>query len=161
MRFRLDPRKRADESARHAWMEEVAETVAREAASRGLQEDDVFFLGVALREALCNALHHGRNRRGEPWVSVSMACRCGRDLVVTIKDQGPGFDPARVPDPLAPEHCERSGGRGLFFMRRFTDRVSFAFPGPGGSLVRLEKRLPRSARHDAKRPARERKRPAR
>jgi serine/threonine-protein kinase RsbW len=157
MRFRLDPRQRTDDRARFAWMEEVAEAVTREAASRGLAEEEVYFLGVALREALCNALHHGRDHRGEPRVSVSLACRCGRDLVVTIRDHGPGFDPKRVPDPLSPECRERAGGRGLFFMRRFTDRLSFVFPGPGGSLVRLEKRLPVSARRAPARRARGRR----
>ena len=70
-----------------AWVDEVAEAVTREAASRGLDEEQVYYLGAAVREALWNALDHGRNRRGEPWVDVG--CRCGRKLVVTVRDRGP------------------------------------------------------------------------
>ena len=142
MRFRLDPRERTDETGRFAWAEEVAEAVTREAQARGLAEEDVYYLGAALREALLNALSHGRDPLGEPWVSVDVDCRPGHELVVTVQDRGPGFDPESVPDPREPDRCQGSCGRGLFFMRRFTDRVSFAFPGRGGSRVRLEKRLP-------------------
>ena len=142
MRFRLDPRQTTDEASRLAWVDEVAEAATREAASRGLAEEDVYYLTAAIREALMNALFHGRSPDGEPWVRVDVDCRRGVKLVVTVRDQGPGFDPASIPDPLTPECCGRPHGRGLFFMRRFTDRLSFAFPGPGGSLVRLEKRLP-------------------
>ena len=142
MRFRLDPRETTDEASRLAWVDEVAEAATREATSRGLPEEDVYYLTAAIREALMNALFHGRSSDGEPWVRVDVDCRRGVKLVVTVRDQGPGFDPASVPDPLAPECCGRPHGRGLFFMRRFTDLLSFAFPGPGGSLVRLEKRLP-------------------
>ena len=142
MRFRLDPRETTDEASRLAWVDEVAEAVTREAVARGLAEEDVYYLRAAIREALMNALFHGRSSDGEPWVRVDVDCRSASKLVVTVRDQGPGFDPASVPDPVSPECCGRSHGRGLFFMRRFTDRLSFAFPGPGGSLVRLEKRLP-------------------
>jgi serine/threonine-protein kinase RsbW len=156
MRFRLDPRQRADEAGRAAWVDEVTEAVGREAARQGLDEDAIYYLSAALREALWNALDHGRNRRGEPWVDVDVGCECGRKLVVTVRDRGPGFNPRRVPDPCDPGHCERPRGRGLFFMRHFTDRVSFAFP-PRGSLVRLEKRLPLTRAKRGSRKGRERK----
>jgi serine/threonine-protein kinase RsbW len=141
MRFRLDPRRQADEAEWGAWVDLVAGTVAREAAGRGLDEDGAYYLVAAVREALWNALAHGRNRSGKPWVSVAVACASDRMLVISVRDHGPGFDPQQVPDPCDPQCCRRSRGRGLFFMRRFTDRLSFSFPRRG-SLVRLEKRLP-------------------
>ena len=101
----------------------------------GLDPDRAHFLGVALREAIVNALHHGRG-------AATVALRLLRKglLVMTVKDAGPGFDPSRVPDPLAPENLAKGCGRGIFYMRHFTDRVSFSFPRCGGAVVRLEKR---------------------
>jgi serine/threonine-protein kinase RsbW len=90
---------------------------------------------VALREAIVNALSHGR---GAANVFIRLA-RKGL-LVMTVRDRGPGFDPSRVPDPLAPENLAKGSGRGLFYMRHFTDRVSFSFPKCGGAVVRLEKK---------------------
>jgi serine/threonine-protein kinase RsbW len=102
----------------------------------GLDPDGAHFLGVALREAVINALRHGR---GAAWVALRLARR--GVLVMTVRDRGPGFDPSRLPDPLAPENLVKGCGRGIFYMRRFTDRVSFFFPRQGGAVVRLEKRV--------------------
>jgi anti-sigma regulatory factor (Ser/Thr protein kinase) len=57
-----------------------------------------------------------------------------------VRDRGPGFDPGALPDPREPVNLERGCGRGIFYMRSFTDRVSFVFPRNGGSVVRLAKR---------------------
>jgi serine/threonine-protein kinase RsbW len=102
----------------------------------GLDPDGAHFLGVALREAVINALRHGR---GAAWVALRLARR--GVLVMTVRDRGPGFDPSRLPDPLAPENVVKGCGRGIFYMRRFTDRVSFFFPRHGGAVVRLEKKM--------------------
>jgi len=104
----------------------------------GLDGDEATFVGVALREAVVNAFRHGRSPDGCP-------CRIGlhltpEALVINVRDRGPGFDPARVPDPRAPQNLERGSGRGIFYMRRFTDRLSFVFPRAGGSVVRLSKK---------------------
>ena len=55
-------------------------------------------------------------------------------------DQGQGFDPSTVADPLAPENLLRAYGRGIFFMRQFMDEVTHSFPVKGGTLVRMVKR---------------------
>jgi serine/threonine-protein kinase RsbW len=120
-------------------LEEVAVAAARE---RGLSEEDAHYLGVAIREAATNGIVHGCRRAGAS-VLVRVGLSCEGALFATVTDQGPGFDPAAVPDPLVPRNAERGSGRGLFFMRRFADRVSFSFPRCGGAVVRIEKDLPR------------------
>ena len=85
-----------------------------------------------------------RHGSGPAGVSVTMKVVPGSALVLTVRDQGRGFDPRRVADCTAPENLDHGCGRGLFFIRRFTDRVSFLFPRRGGAVIRLEKRLPRS-----------------
>ncbi|HUL77503.1 MAG TPA: ATP-binding protein [Vicinamibacteria bacterium] len=104
----------------------------------GLVHDEAVFVGVALREAVVNAFRHGRSDDGAP---TRIGLHLTPDsLVITVRDRGPGFDPEQVPDPCRDENLERGNGRGIFYMRRFTDRVSFVFPRRGGSVVRLAKK---------------------
>jgi serine/threonine-protein kinase RsbW len=131
-----------DVASHPAWIDGIEQLTIQVGADAGLDDDSAHFLGVALREALANAIQHGHRFEARRRVRVGIRAVDGCRLVLTVRDRGPGFDPSRVPDPLAPENLTRSSGRGIFLMRRFADRVSFSFPRTGGSLVRLEKDLP-------------------
>ncbi len=58
-----------------------------------------------------------------------------------MRDQGEGFDPEGIADPLAPENLLKSSGRGIFFMRSFMDDVQLFRLPEGGMEVRMVKRL--------------------
>jgi serine/threonine-protein kinase RsbW len=104
----------------------------------GLDPDGAIFVGVALREAVVNAFRHGRGTDGAP---TRIGLHLTADsLVITVRDRGPGFDPERVSDPCTDQNLTRGNGRGIYYMRCFTDRVSFVFPRRGGSVVRLAKK---------------------
>jgi serine/threonine-protein kinase RsbW len=135
--FELAPERAAGEPIRLLWVDRVEELGVRVARASGLDEEGAELLGVALREALMNALTHGASER----VSVSFRLMPGASLVITVRDRGPGFDPSRLPDPRLPENLSRGSGRGVFYMRRFTDEVEFTFPARGGTVARLLKRL--------------------
>lgn len=107
----------------------------------GLDPDAAHFLGVALREALMNAIRHGNGSTDGPRIQVRIALDDGC-LSLTVRDWGPGFDAEAIPDPDAPENRCRGCGRGVFFMRRFVDEVVFHRPEGGGQAVELRKRLP-------------------
>ena len=61
--------------------------------------------------------------------------------VYVIRDDGPGFDPASLPDPLDPENLEKAGGRGLLLIRTFMDEVRFRRHPDGGMEIVLKKNL--------------------
>ena len=63
------------------------------------------------------------------------------ELVIVVRDQGAGFDPDGIADPLAPENLLKSSGRGIFFMRSFMDDVRLVRLPEGGMEVRMVKRL--------------------
>jgi serine/threonine-protein kinase RsbW len=87
---------------------------------------------VALTEALANALEHGN--RNDPTKRVRCSYRVDAEaLVVEVEDEGPGFDPGRVPDPTLPENLERPSGRGLFLMRHYMSWVQIL--GRGNRLT--------------------------
>jgi anti-sigma regulatory factor (Ser/Thr protein kinase) len=107
-----------------------------------------FRVGVALEEALLNAIHHGNlevsselrqeddrayralieRRRGElPYQARRVEVRIRvfeKEVVFVIRDDGPGFDPAAVPEPTDEVGLSRPSGRGLLLIRRFMDEVS-------------------------------------
>jgi serine/threonine-protein kinase RsbW len=132
-RFVLEPGPRGEAALDH--IEDLAVCMGR---AGGLEPEDAVFVGVALREAAVNAFRHGRSPDGDP---TRIGLHLTPDsLVITVRDRGPGFDPGCVPDPREPGNLDRGSGRGIFYMRCFTDRVSFVFPRKGGSVVRLAKK---------------------
>jgi serine/threonine-protein kinase RsbW len=132
-RFVLEPGPDGEAALDH--IEDLAVCMGR---AGGLDADGAVFVGVALREAVVNAFRHGRSTDGAP---TRIGLHLTPDsLVITVRDRGPGFDPERVPDPCNDENLDRGTGRGIYYMRCFTDRVSFVFPRRGGSVVRLAKK---------------------
>jgi len=96
-------------------------------------------VGLALREALCNAVLHGN--RLDPCKLVQVHCRfeLGYGVSIVVKDQGRGFDPHAIPDPSVVGNLEAEHGRGIFLIRWLMDEVSFEF-GRGGTEVHMRKK---------------------
>lgn len=111
-------------------VEAAAEKMAEEA---GLEEDDRFHVTMAVREGVVNAVLHGNEYDPSRHVDVSLE-NTGTDLVFTIADEGKGFNPEAVPDPLAPENLLRGTGRGIFLIRSLMDEVHFRQLHPGTEL---------------------------
>ena len=110
----------------------------------GLDEDSVHWIGVAVRESVINAIKHGNREDYGKLVTVEFTfapMREPNELVVRVLDQGEGFDPGAVADPLAPENILKSSGRGIFFMRSFMDDVRLQRVPDGGMEVRMMKKL--------------------
>ncbi len=101
----------------------------------GLDEDGSHWIGMAVREAVANAIKHGNKLDVSKKVFATFELH-GSELEITILDQGQGFDPTAVSDPLNPQNLMKTSGRGIFYMRTFMDAVHFSFtPGGGTSLV--------------------------
>ena len=110
----------------------------------GLDEDAVHWIGVAVRESVINAIKHGNREDYGKIVTVEFVVAptaAPSELVVRVLDQGEGFDPEEVADPLAPENILKSSGRGIFFMRNFMDDVTLRRGDEGGMEVRMVKKL--------------------
>ena len=115
-------------------------------AMAGLDEDAVHWVGVAVREGVINAIKHGNREDVAKRVTIEFALEpdgTADALIVCVTDQGSGFEPDAVADPLAPENVLKSSGRGIFFMRSFMDDISLRRVPEGGMEVRMVKRLSR------------------
>jgi serine/threonine-protein kinase RsbW len=114
----------------------------------GLDEDAVHWVGVAVRESVINAIKHGNRLDEAKSVTIEFAfvpAATPTELVVRVIDEGEGFEPDLIADPLAPENLLKSSGRGIFFMRSFMDDVSVHKVPEGGMEVRMMKKLPVTA----------------
>jgi serine/threonine-protein kinase RsbW len=120
-------------------IEAVDAFVSAEAASAGLDADSTQDVQIAVREAVTNAIVHGNGRDESRRVRLQVAASPA-GLEVRVQDQGRGFDPREVPDPLAPENLCKSSGRGILFMRSLMDEVHFQRAAGGGTQIILLKR---------------------
>jgi serine/threonine-protein kinase RsbW len=99
---------------------------------------------VAVRESVINAIRHGNRNDATKHVFVDFdsALRDGAPgLLICVRDQGEGFDPESLADPLDPENLLKSGGRGVFLIRNFMDEVHLQRVPEGGMEIRMLKRL--------------------
>jgi serine/threonine-protein kinase RsbW len=94
----------------------VLEVVTGAMAGANYPEKEIFRARLALEEAIVNAHKHGHRGDWDRPVTVRFYVSV-EGMVAEVEDQGAGYDPAQVPDPLAPENLERTSGRGLLLMR--------------------------------------------
>ena len=107
----------------------------------GFEEEVADKVCLAIREAVANAVQHGNRLQPDKMAQVVLVI--GEEhLDIEIKDEGGGFDPENVPDPLAAENLLKPTGRGIFLMRRLVDAVDFEFDDNGATVVTLRKRIP-------------------
>ena len=99
-----------------------------------------FAVELALREALSNAVIHGNEMDVHKLVRIHCRCEHGKGVWVTVKDEGKGFDPSAVPDPVAVERLQEEHGRGIQLMKSAMDQVCF---DDGGTVVHMWKGLTR------------------
>jgi serine/threonine-protein kinase RsbW len=91
---------------------------------------------LALREAVSNAMLHGNRSDAPKLVHVRCCCEGAKGVVIVVRDQGLGFDPNDVPNPLAVENLGAEHGRGIYLMKLAMDEVSFR---RGGTEVHIRK----------------------
>jgi serine/threonine-protein kinase RsbW len=115
----------------------VRQRISAYLRAHGFPEEDIRGIDLALNEALSNAIEHGNGC--DPARKVRIVFGTADDIFqVRVRDEGPGFDPAAVPDPTHPENLERPRGRGLLLIRHFMSWVQFL--GEGNDLLMWKRR---------------------
>jgi serine/threonine-protein kinase RsbW len=122
----------------------ISEYIAR---TVGLDDDSVHWVTVAVRESVINAIKHGNCNDVNKRVHVEFTAlhdSQGSGIAILVRDEGCGFDPSTIADPLAQENLLKANGRGIFLMRSFMDEMSFERVEQGGTQVRMVKRVDQS-----------------
>ncbi|MBI3207623.1 MAG: ATP-binding protein [Candidatus Solibacter usitatus] len=120
---------------------DAAETAVTDMAkAAGFDEDDLHKIGIALREAMVNAVVHGNQYNAAKKVRMDAWLDNGA-LHVVIADEGKGFEVTNVPDPLAQENLLKESGRGILLMQAFVDEFQVRRLKPNGTEVTMVKYL--------------------
>ena len=113
-----------------AKVESMIETLRVQYAINDEQYGNMLLASV---EAVTNAIEHGNNLDEQKIVDIE-ACKCDASFKLSVRDQGRGFNPDRLPDPTTPEFRGQPDGRGVFLMRKLADEVFFR---DGGRCVEM------------------------
>ncbi len=105
--------------------------------ANGWTEKEVFPIKLALEEALVNAIRHGNGDDHQKGVNIEVTLN-HKSFHATVSDEGPGFNPDTLPEPLAPENLEQPGGRGVFLIRHYMTEVSFIPPGNKVKMTKVK-----------------------
>ncbi|MFW5879230.1 MAG: ATP-binding protein [bacterium] len=89
---------------------------------------------ISVIEAVNNAVIHGNQQDTSKKVLLSVLSDDNK-LIISVKDEGPGFDYRVIPDPTSPENLENIHGRGIFLMNQLSDNIEFE---DNGSKVNIE-----------------------
>ena len=117
-------------------LDEVVDTLlilAREMKCKDKELDEV---ELAMREALANAIIHGNQQSSTKRVAVRAFCQPDRGMLLVIDDEGSGYNPGEVPNPIDAECLLQTHGRGLFMMRRVMDRGRVSRKGTRITMVK-------------------------
>ena len=109
----------------------------------GLDEDAMHWVSVAIRESVINAIKHGNRSDASKRVFVEFEATTKAkvpELAIRVRDQGEGFDPEQVANPLDVENLLKSSGRGIFLIRNFMEDVQLQRAPEGGMEIRMVKR---------------------
>ena len=115
----------------------VSEGLERMLKERGWNEEQVIAVDLAVREGLANAIRHGCGNDPSKQVQCCVTFEDTGEVVVVIRDPGPGFDAGAVPNPMEPANMMKSSGRGVYLINQLMDEVGFR---DGGREMEMRKR---------------------
>jgi len=117
----------------------VHEVSQKLAELAGFSPDDALNVGLAVREAVINAILHGNKNDPSRNVDIRLDLPEAGGIQVKIRDQGDGFNPEATPDPTDDEHVLNASGRGILMIRAFVDNVTFRFEEGRGTEITMVK----------------------
>ena len=112
----------------------VEEFVNYFAKDIGIDEEKMNGLMLSVTEATTNAIIHANKCDPNKLVKISAKIDNGK-LIITVKDEGVGFDPARIPDPTEPDNLLKDSGRGVYLMRFYMDDLKYTVTPTGTETI--------------------------
>ena len=123
-----------------AYLREVDDFVEEKLNEQEIDPSLVSDIAISVTEVVTNAISHGNKNDLHKKVSVTLQIN-KKQVRVKIEDQGTGFDPEHLANPLADENLLREAGRGVFIVKSLMDEVKFEVVPNSGTTVVLVKNL--------------------
>ncbi len=99
-----------------------------------IKEEKLPGLLLSVTEATTNAIIHANKCDKNKTVSIDAKIENGK-LIISIKDQGTGFDPSKIPDPTEPENLLKDSGRGLYLIKIYMDELKINVTPDGTETI--------------------------
>ena len=112
-------------------IEEFVLNIAREVKLHSSKHNN---LALAVAEASSNSIIHGNKANKNKKVLITVRVN-DKQMIITFKDEGKGFDPAKIPDPTDPENILKESGRGIHIMKSFLSELKYNFTPTGTEAI--------------------------
>ncbi len=117
-------------------VEEFSKVLSKKAS---LAEEQTENMAIVLTELANNAIVHGNKFVAEKKIFFHATIQKNK-LTVSVRDEGPGFDPSKLPNPTNPENLWKENGRGIFLVKNLVDEVEFKHTKKGMEIIITENR---------------------
>ena len=104
----------------------------------GALEESEKDIEMALHEALANAVIHGNHQDSRKRIYISCRCQLDGEVLITVRDEGNGFDVPAIPNPTDRDRRLLPNGRGIYLIRALMDDVSFE---EHGNVLHMRKKF--------------------
>ena len=109
-------------------LKEISKSLVNNLKENGVNENVIFDIHVSFEEALRNAMIHGNKMDDQKKVIVETDV-AEKEVIISVEDEGEGFDPGDVPDPTLDENLLKESGRGVYLIRHLMDEVKYENSG--------------------------------
>ena len=121
-------------SSERSSIENAVTLAEKVAAEMNLIDEESDNLAISVSEAVANAIIHGNKLDKNKKVKISIFVKNNR-VTVKVEDQGSGFEPKKLKNPIEPENISKEFGRGVFILRNLMDTVDFNFTKSGTEVI--------------------------
>ncbi|MFC1724313.1 ATP-binding protein [candidate division KSB1 bacterium] len=117
----------------------VSKKVEKIACQMGFSEDECDNISIGVTEVVNNAIIHGNKNNKDKKVVIAFKLM-KNELTIFVTDEGIGFDPEKIDNPLEPENLLKEHGRGIFILKAVMDKVDFKFSAKGTTVIMHKKK---------------------
>ncbi|MEN6385097.1 MAG: ATP-binding protein [Phycisphaerales bacterium] len=111
----------------------------------GYSDDDIFAMHLSMEEAIVNAVKHGNRADCDKNVTIEYDLTPDK-IIITITDEGGGFEPANVDDPRSGENIYKTSGRGVLLIKSYMDSIEYNQSGNAITMMKLNSKIQNKAK---------------